>query len=303
MLILEKLLKNKRAFQATTGFKEKEFRKLLRSFVKEEEELALLTYQGKERVRTRGGGDKPMLMKAEERLLFILVYFKAYPTQDLQGVLFEMTQPAAFKWIHKLTPLLEKALGRRMELPARPVNSLAELERRCPDLLFIIDGTERPIRRPKCSERQSKCYSGKKKRHSLKNTVVSSAKTKKIILLGNTREGTVHDKRLAEEDGIRFPKNSTLLKDTGYQGYEPEGVNCLQPKKRTKNRDLSERDKEFNRGISSVRVRVEHSIGGFKRNRIASDIYRNRRKGFDDKSMLVSCGLYNFTVSCRNLGR
>ncbi len=39
-----------------------------------------------------------------------------------------------------------------------------------------------------------------------------------------TCEGKKHDKKLADEQALRFPKGSKLWKDTGFQGYEPEGV-------------------------------------------------------------------------------
>jgi hypothetical protein len=36
--------------------------------------------------------------------------------------------------------------------------------------------------------------------------------------------GKKHDKKLADQQRYRFPPGSKLWKDTGYQGYEPEGV-------------------------------------------------------------------------------
>ena len=267
-----------------------------------EDRLAKARISRQTRERAPGAGRKRKLATPEDRLLFILMYFRCYPTQDLQGLLFDMSQPAAFNWIHKLTKILESTLGRKMELPLRPAAcTIQELFQRCPRLGYIIDGAERPIQRPKCPERQAKCYSGKKKRHSIKKTVVSSAKTKKVVFLGKTRPGSVHDKKMADLDKVPFPRDSVLLKDTGYQGYEPPGITCLQPKKKPRKRELTALDKTVNRGISSIRVRVEHSIGGVKRSRIISSVYRNRKLGFDDRSMAVGCGLYNFTVSCRTL--
>ena len=47
---------------------------------------------------------------------------------------------------------------------------------------------------------------------------------KTLTGLSTTCEGKKHDKRLADEQALRFPKGSKLWKDTGFQGYEPEGV-------------------------------------------------------------------------------
>src|SRR5918997_5719320 len=58
-----------------------------------------------------------------------------------------------------------------------------------------------------------------------------------------------------------YPCNATLDKDTGFQGYEPEGIITRQPKK-LKGKALSIGDKFLNRIFSSARVEVEHVISG-----------------------------------------
>lgn len=47
-------------------------------------------------------GRKPTLASDHEKLLFILVYFKIYPLQSVQGVLFGISQGQASYWIHRL---------------------------------------------------------------------------------------------------------------------------------------------------------------------------------------------------------
>ena len=62
----------------------------------------------------------------EDRLLFILVYLKAYPLQVVQGRLFGMGQSKAHQWIHVLLGVLQatrRALG---DAPARSVKELAQ---------------------------------------------------------------------------------------------------------------------------------------------------------------------------------
>ena len=81
-----------------------------------------------------------------------------------------------------------------------------------------MDGTERPIRRPKSKVKQENNYSGKKKRHTVKNNVVTEKRTKKVKVLSATCEGKKHDKKLADEQAIPFPKGSKVWKDTGFQG-------------------------------------------------------------------------------------
>ena len=131
------------------------------------------------RQREHGGGRTSVLKGIEDKLLFILFYFRIYPLQEVQGYLFGMGQSQAWDWIHRLTPILNRALGYEKQLPARQAHDIEQVLKMCPALEFIIDGTERPIRRPKDKTRQKENYSGKKKRHTLKNNVVAEKRTKK----------------------------------------------------------------------------------------------------------------------------
>jgi hypothetical protein len=139
------------------------------------------------RQRRRGGGRTRALGSLEDRLVFILFYFKFYPVQIVQGYLFGMGQAQANEWIHRLTPILNQALGDQLQPPARKTSDIRQVLAACPGLEFIIDGTERPIRRPKDQDKQRSHYSSKKKR------------TRKIKTLSPTCEGKKHDKKLADE--------------------------------------------------------------------------------------------------------
>jgi hypothetical protein len=297
---INRLMQRERALKAVIGLGIEDFNDLLCMFIKQLDESETRRIQAQKRQRRPGGGAKALLSEPRMKLLFILVHFRVYPTQDLLGVMFDMSQPNAHKWIHRLTPILEATLGHALQLPERQqIGSFAELIQRYPEMAFIIDATERPISRPRDNERQRKVYSGKKKRHTLKNTVITSASDKRVIILGATRDGSIHDKRLADEDRVEFPQNSTLLGDSGYQGYSPDNANVLLPIKKPRKRELTDQEKAYNRNLSSIRVGVEHAIGGVKSYRIAHDVYRNRKVGYEDRSMLVCCGLYNYRLDRR----
>jgi hypothetical protein len=62
----------------------------------------------------------------EDRLLFILVYLKAYALQVVQGRLFGMGQSKANQWIHVLLPALLAALRILGDAPARSLTALAQ---------------------------------------------------------------------------------------------------------------------------------------------------------------------------------
>jgi hypothetical protein len=220
--------------------------------------------RGAPRRRGAGGGRRGALGSLENKLVFILFYFKYYPVQVVQGYFFGMGQPQANEWLHRLTPLLNQALGDECQLPARPTQTAEEVLKTYPGLQFIIDGTERPVRRPKDASKQRQYYSGKKKRHTVKNNIVSDKRTGKIKVLSPTVPGKQHDKSLADEQKLIFPPGSQLWKDTGFQGYEPSAVMTFQPKKKPQGAELSASDKRLNTQISQGRLGVEHTLGGVK---------------------------------------
>jgi hypothetical protein len=252
--------------------------------------------RGTRRRRRAGGGRRGALGRLEDKLLFILFYFKFYPVQEVQGYFFGLSQPQANDWIHRLTPVLNQALGYECQLPARQTQTAEAVLKACPGLQFIIDGTERPVRRPQDGDKQRQSYSGKKKRHTVKNNVVSDKRTGKIKVLSPTVPGKQHDKSLADAQQLVFPEGSQLWKDTGFQGYEPPNVMTFQPKKKPRSAELSPADKRLNTQISQGRIGVEHALRGVKVFHIVADIFRNFRLGFDDLVMQICCALHNFRL-------
>ncbi len=75
-------------------------------------------------------------------------------------------------------------------------------------------------------------YSGKKRAQTDKNLLLVNENTRKVVYLSPTVEGKKHDKKLADESKISYPKNASLTKDTGFEGYEPKDVVTGQPKKK-----------------------------------------------------------------------
>ncbi|WP_366212645.1 transposase family protein, partial [Arsenophonus sp. ENCA] len=64
-----------------------------------------------------------------DKLLFILLYLKCYPTYDLQGLLFGLDRTRVCRWVKILLPVLEMTLGRECVLPARQIRSAEEFFR------------------------------------------------------------------------------------------------------------------------------------------------------------------------------
>jgi hypothetical protein len=104
--------------------------------------------------------------------------------------------------------------------------------------------------------------------------------------------GRRHDFRLFKESGVRLHPETTAITDTGYMGLQKLHGNTTMPKKRSKKNPLSKQDKQTNRQISKGRVPAEHVIACIKRFKIVSDRYRNRRKRFGLRVVLIAAS-YN----------
>ena len=297
---MEVVFRKPRLMRALTSLDAGEFARLLGAFEQEvQARRGRFNRFGQERQRAPGAtGNAGVLSTPKARLFFVLFYFKCYPLQEVMGVLFGLSQPQVCLWIGRLTPLVNAALGRELVLPARRPADLETLLSEVPELrLLVIDGAERPIRRPKDKQRKKDDYSGKKKAHRKKNLLISSEK--RVVYLGPTAAGSVHDKKLADESGLTYPSDALVVKDTGFQGCEPPDCDTLQPKKKPRGRELHAIQKTINQLISRVRVTVEHAIAGVKRCRIVADTFGNWRHGMVDEVMLAASGLHNLRVAAR----
>ncbi len=220
---------------AATGLTNEEFQCLLPNFEQSYRKLSPPKPKSakKQKQRAGGGGRKGQLSEMAEKLLFVLVYQKTAPLQTLHGLSFGLSQTQAGFWIHRLLPVLADALSEMGMKPERDGTKLAEsVEAMEGGANLSLDGTERRIQRPLDEQKQREKYSGKKKTHTEKNLLLVNENTRRVVYLSETVEGKKHDKKLAEESRLSYPKNATLTKDTGFQGYEPEGVLTAQPKKR-----------------------------------------------------------------------
>jgi hypothetical protein len=287
-----------RRFLALTGYTVPEFEALLPAFTQQVSAyLQTHTLRGKPRKKRRYQPYKNAVFPTfAEILLFILVYLKQAVTQEVLACLFGIQQPDANQWVHLFEPLLNAALEASGEKPARDAEALQAAGLEAGD--YFQDGTERPIVRPKDREAQKQYYSGKKRRHTVKNLVVNNA-AGKVVFLTPTEEGKKHDKKVADEAGYTLPEGSRLHQDTGFQGFALEGTTIIQPKKKPRSGELTAEEKAANRAKSQVRVRSEHTIGGVKRYRIVKDQSRNWKEGFRDRVMETCCALHNFRLNFR----
>src|SRR6266480_1169343 len=116
-------------------------------------------------VRTRkpGGGAKGKLLTILDKLLFVLYYYKTYPTFDVLGTQFDMVRSKAHENLHKLSPILYNTLGHLELMPYRELGTPEDLKAALKGVdRLIIDATERAYHRSQEDAKQREHYSGKK---------------------------------------------------------------------------------------------------------------------------------------------
>jgi len=292
-------LRNDRLCLALTGLRVQEFKDLVEPFSWYYQE-----YWAAQRIdpeRAFGAGRKGALKTYEEKLFGGLMYLKAYATFDVFGFHIGCDRSQACRWVAHIFPVIELTMQRKILLPERKISSIEEFQEKFPEVKEImIDGTERRRQRPKKKKSQQKAYSGKKKAHTRKNVVVADRK-RRILVLTKTKSGRRHDKRLADKEGIfeNIPKDVAVYTDTAFVGEQQTHPYLFLPKKKPKGRNLTEDEKLTNKIISSYRVIAEHAIGGMKRYQAVTQVYRNRRKYFDDTLILLAAGLWNYHLSSK----
>lgn len=300
MLHYDDLKNNERDFLSITSITVFEFQALLMAFTQAFEETSHLTVTGEPRFRKKGGGKRGKLPRMEDKLLFILSYIKNYPLQTYHGRQFGLSQSKTNERIHSLLPKLKRAFEILHCKPSREGTEFVEkLEEEVEKGELVQDGVERMKERPKDKERQKEYYSGKKKTHTEKNLIIGRTDTRWIEYLSPTVEGKKHDKKLADEVGIKYPVGTILQQDTGFQGHAPEGVRVRQPKKKPRGGELTAEEKAANRELSRVRVIIEHLISGAKRIRIVKEEMRLKVENVSDDLMEIACGMHNFRTALR----
>lgn len=282
--------------KALIGMSYQEFLELLPAF---ERELYQYAVHKQGRKRKVGAGKKGHLKTSADKLFFILLYLKTYPTFDVLAFFSDKGRGRSCEAVHLYLHILEKALGKKIVLPERKITSVEEFLEKFPEVKDVfVDGTERRIQRPKKAKQNKRTYSGKKKAHTRKNIIVADEK-KRILVVSPTKPGRRHDKRLSDRINLmnHIPKDVGIWTDSGFQGIQDMHPNTLVAKRGRKNKPLTQAEKRENRVISSFRIVAEHAIGGMKRYRVMTDVLRNKIGIFDDRIAVVAAGLWNYHLT------
>lgn len=296
MKFLEKIINKSSAMQHLIGLTLNQLEKLEKELLPYWEESESKRKNRYSRKRNIGAGHPYKTKTLKEKIVVVLIYYKHYWTQKALGIVIGLDQSNVSRLLKKMLPLIEKAadpelvgyldrLAKEYE-EAEKTNNLAAFYAKYEEAIREIthDATEIAIQRPKKHEKQKKCYSGKKKKHTLK-IQISVASGGRILDVSKTYPGSVHDKKIMDEEETltKIPKYVCQRLDSGYQGVKQ--LNPLKyivlPFKKQKGKELSEQEKELNHAHSKRRVIVENVISRVKKFRILAGVYRGCRESLN----------------------
>ena len=105
-----------------------------------------------------------MLASPEQKLLFILYYLKTCPTFDVLAAAFGLPRSKACERAHRLARARERTLRTLGVLPARAIDSLAQMQAVFAEVpVLLLDATERPFHRAHAAVDRAADSPGKKK--------------------------------------------------------------------------------------------------------------------------------------------
>ena len=161
-------VRDDRQMKALTGLSQAQFDSLLPVFSAIYQATQRQRYEEGRRSGTRrrkpGGGTKSKLPTMAEKLLFVLYYYKTYPTFAVLGTPCDRGRSKAHENLHKLSPIVYDTLVHLGMMPHREFGTPDDLKAALQGIdQLIIDATERAYRRSRDDAKQREHYSGKKK--------------------------------------------------------------------------------------------------------------------------------------------
>jgi DDE superfamily endonuclease len=290
MKLLEKLITKPQSFQRTFGLSYDQFQLFVSKVKPLWDRAEKRRKKRSEEIRKAGGG-RQYALTLEQMIGAVLCYYKTYVTQEFLGFVIGLDQSNVSRLLRKMVPLMEQAAD--PELAAYLAKAKEEFDKipmhqrtkdwdtflkKYPDLQDVsTDATEQQCHRSQDNATQKKYYSGKTKQHSLK-TQISASSTGKIVNVSSTVPGSIHDKKLADQEKTiqKFPEKTVQRLDAGYQGTKednPQHYVVATIKKKPK-QERSPLEKELNRANSKRRIVVEHALSRIKKFKILGGLYR-----------------------------
>jgi hypothetical protein len=298
------LRQNKVVFKAMTGLQVAEFDEVVDDLLPGYTEAEEKRLSRPQRKRAIGGGPD-FELDARDQILLTVIWLRKYPTYELLGYLFGISDTTVGRYISRILPLLEAAGRdtRRLPDPGRKRRrQLDELLKETPELAVILDTFEQAVQRPQSRAEADPYYSGKKKRHTLKSQLAVDEQSGQIVDVAASTFGPTADLTLLKQSGLleRLPPGVGAIADLAYVGIEtlhPTGLGAT-PRRKPRGQPRSAEDMAFNTAFSRRRIKVEHTIGRVRRYEALNQTDRHHRTRHTERVVAVA-GLVNRQIRHR----
>ena len=298
------LTQHPNVFCAVTGLRVAEFDELLGDVLpayanQEQQRLAR-----PDRQRAIGAGH-PFDLKDRDHILLTVVWLRVYPTHEVLGYLFGVSDSTVSRLIKRVLPVLE-ATGRdtmRMPDPGKKRRrTLDDLLQDTPELAVVIDSFEQRVQRPRDRDEADGYYSGKKKQHTLKSQVAVDETTGQVVDVADSVRGPTADLALLEQSQLldRLPAGVGGIGDLAYVGLDklhPNGLGAA-PRRKPRGKPRPAEDVAYNTAFSRRRIIVENTIGRMRRYQSITQTDRNHRQLHTPRVVAIA-GLVNRQLAHR----
>jgi hypothetical protein len=229
MITYDRLTETPDAFLPLTGLTRAEFDHLFRAFTTAaaaHRAARTHTKRGHRRLVRAAGAGHPHDLDPRTRLVLTLVWLRVYPSYAVLGVLFGVDKPVAWHAVQDVLEVLETMPAFPFERPGTDRTKLDTADAvmaAFPAVRAIIDAKEQGFRRPGGWDDQKPFYSGKKKRHTVKNQVVCTP-SGRIGAVSKTAPGRTHDLTVLRHTPVfeNLAPDAGVMTDKGYVGVGAE---------------------------------------------------------------------------------
>jgi transposase len=281
-----------------TGLRVNEFDGLVADVLPAWQQMEEQRLYREQRQREVGGGRSSEL-DGRNQMLLTVVWLRVYPTHEVLGYLFGVSDSSVSRVIARVLPLLEQAGRDTMRMPdpgRKRRHSLDKLLSDTPELAVVIDSFEQKVQRPKAVEERDGWYSHKKRSHTAKSQIAVDEDSGRIVDVSDSVKGRTHDLTLLKQSELlaRLPEGVGGIGDLGYQGIRDLHPLAACPRKKPwgKHKPRPPEDMAYNRAFSQRRIIVENTINRIRRYQSLSQADREHRRRHQARVLAVA-GLVN----------
>jgi hypothetical protein len=291
-------------FLKMTGLRLNEFADLLDDLLPRFASAEQARLRRTDRRRATGGGRHADLVPRDQILLAVL-WLRQYPTNEVLGFLFGVSDSTVSRILCRLLPILEASGKDTMRMPDPGRKHRKELDvllAETPQLAVIIDTFEQRVQRSKDRAEADAHFSGKKKQHTLKGQVAVDVDYGTVCDVPDSVPGPTADLTVLKASNLleRLPEGCGALGDLAYVGIaalHPKGLGAT-PRRKPRGKDRPPDDIEFNRAFAKRRIKVEHTINRLRRYQCLNQTDRHHRKNHAPRVRAVA-GLVNRQIRSR----